>query len=61
MNLLEIESLRKYFPLPPAPGSWLGTLAGKRRHVPMLHAVDDVSFVIKAGESVGLVGESGCG
>ncbi|WP_163591312.1 ATP-binding cassette domain-containing protein, partial [Klebsiella pneumoniae] len=26
-----------------------------------LHAVDDVSFAIHAGEAVGLVGESGCG
>ena len=27
----------------------------------ILHAVDDVSFTINSGESVGLVGESGCG
>ncbi|MBQ8201975.1 MAG: ABC transporter ATP-binding protein [Clostridia bacterium] len=44
--LLEVEGLKKYFPL------------GKGR---TLHAVDDVSFAIRPGETLGLVGESGCG
>ena len=44
-NLLEVKNLKKYFK----------TKDG------MLHAVDDVSFNIKKGETLGLVGESGCG
>jgi oligopeptide/dipeptide ABC transporter ATP-binding protein len=60
MNLLDCVELRKHFPMR-APGSWLAALRGNPRHIPMLHAVDDVSFSIGAGESVGLVGESGCG
>lgn len=45
MPLLEIEHLKKYFPSP------RGTV----------HAVDDVSFSIEEGKTMGLVGESGCG
>ena len=43
--LLEVKNLKKYF------------------HVPMgmLHAVDDVSFTIESGKTLGIVGESGCG
>ncbi|BDC96157.1 MULTISPECIES: ABC transporter ATP-binding protein [Treponema] len=46
-NLLEIEHLKQYFPV-----------AGSKK---VVHAVDDVSFFIKKGETFGLVGESGCG
>ena len=45
-NLLEIEHLKQYFPL-----------GGKK----IVHAVDDLSFFIRKGETFGLVGESGCG
>ena len=44
-HLLEVRHLKKYF------------RTGKN----MLKAVDDVSFFIKKGETVGVVGESGCG
>lgn len=44
-ELLKVEHLKKYFHNP----------AG------MLHAVDDVNFVINEGETLGVVGESGCG
>lgn len=44
-NLIEVNHLKKYF----------RTLAG------MLHAVDDVSFSIAKGKTLGIVGESGCG
>ena len=43
--LLEVEGLKKYFP----------TKKG------ILHAVDDVSFTIEEGKTLGVVGESGCG
>ena len=49
--LLEIEDLKLYYPV---RGGWFG----RRRHV---RAVDGVSFSIRRGETVGLVGESGCG
>ena len=45
-ELLRVEGLKKYFPL-------------KGGHV--LKAVDDVSFTLRRGETLGLVGESGCG
>ena len=45
MALIEIEHLKKYFP----------TARG------MVHAVDDVTFQIEEGTTLGLVGESGCG
>ena len=50
--LLEVKSLKKYFPI--KSGFW-NKLVG---HV---KAVDDVSFYINHGETLGLVGESGCG
>ena len=51
MALLEVKNLKVDYPL---RGSWFA----KRK---FLHAVDDVSFTIERGETVGLVGESGCG
>ncbi len=52
MALVQVEGLRRRFPL---TGGFLRRQAG---HV---HAVDDLDFEIGAGESLGLVGESGCG
>lgn len=49
-HLLEIENLRKYFDVKVGPF--------RKKHV---HAVEDVSLYIKKGETLGLVGESGCG
>ncbi len=51
---LKVENLRKEFMI--HKGSWFGS--GEERK---LVAVDDVSFEIKRGECLGLVGESGCG
>jgi oligopeptide transport system ATP-binding protein len=50
--LLRIKNLKKYFPI-------RGGLFS--REVARVHAVDDVSFEILKGETLGLVGESGCG
>jgi len=49
-NLLEVKNLKQYFSI---PNGFLKSLT--------LKAVDDVSFNIKEGETLGLVGESGCG
>jgi len=50
--LIQVENLVKYFPV---RGGIL------RRVVDWVQAVDDISFEIKKGETLGLVGESGCG
>ena len=50
--LLRVRNLKKYFPI---RGGLLS------REVARVHAVDDVSFEIMPGETLGLVGESGCG
>lgn len=44
-NILEVSHLKKYFKTPSG----------------MLHAVDDISFTIERGKTLGIVGESGCG
>ncbi|HEY6200974.1 MAG TPA: ABC transporter ATP-binding protein [Candidatus Binatia bacterium] len=51
--LVEVRGLKKYFPVTS------GAIA--RRVVGWVKAVDDVSFSIRRGETLGLVGESGCG
>ena len=43
--VIEVQNLKKYFPTPRG----------------MLHAVDDVTFTIEKGKTLGVVGESGCG
>jgi peptide/nickel transport system ATP-binding protein len=52
-NLIEVEQLKVWFPIKS------GILLD--RHIGDVRAVDDVSFVIRRGETLGLVGESGCG
>ncbi|MBT3292473.1 MAG: ATP-binding cassette domain-containing protein, partial [Victivallales bacterium] len=52
MPLLEVQNLTKFFPI---------TAGVFRRQVGAVRAVDDVSFHIEEGETLGLVGESGCG
>ncbi|MEH7438108.1 ABC transporter ATP-binding protein [Neobacillus drentensis] len=51
-TLLEVKNLKMYFPV---------TKGVFKRKVADVKAVDDVSFSIKKGETLGLVGESGCG
>ncbi len=51
-TILDVTSLKKYFPI---KTSFL------RRVVGYVKAVDDVSMYVRQGETLGLVGESGCG
>lgn len=51
-ELLVVNHLKKYYPI-------LGGVFGKT--IGAVKAVDDVSFTVKKGETLGLVGESGCG
>ncbi len=51
-DLIRVEHLKKYFPV---RGGVLKTIRA------WVQAVDDVSFTIRKGETLGLVGESGCG
>ena len=44
-NLIEVKNLKKYFSTPRG----------------LLHAVDNVTFNIEKGKTIGIVGESGCG
>ncbi len=50
--LVRVENLKKYFPI---------TRGVFQRHVGDIKAVDDVSFFVRRNETLGLVGESGCG
>lgn len=50
--LLKVDGLKKYFPV---TGGILGKQTGA------VKAVDDISFWVNKGETLGLVGESGCG
>ena len=50
--LLEVRNLKKYYPL---RGGIFSRIQG------WIKAVDDVSFDVYRGETLGLVGESGCG
>ncbi|MBI2755566.1 MAG: dipeptide ABC transporter ATP-binding protein [Chloroflexi bacterium] len=52
-DLLRVENLKMYFPI--TKGLIL------QRQVGWVRAVDDISFTVKKGETLGLVGESGCG
>ena len=51
-TLLRVENLKKHFPI---TSGFLSKVTGQ------VKAVDDISFTIKQGETIGMVGESGCG
>ena len=51
-ELLKLVNLKTYYPI--KKGFWLKVVGN-------VHAVDGVSFTLEEGESIGLVGESGCG
>src|SRR5690625_7018600 len=52
-TLLEVTNMKKHFPLKSQ------TLFSNEK--PVLKAVDGISFSVRTGETLGLVGESGCG
>ncbi|MCL2834903.1 MAG: ATP-binding cassette domain-containing protein [Treponema sp.] len=52
-NLLDVKDLCMYF-----PAGTKGLIGGKKKYI---YAVDGISFSLEKGETLGLVGESGCG
>src|ERR1700733_8641240 len=63
-TLLDVADVSKLFPVGGGPGFFTRfkrRFSGGPENLPKVHAVDDVSFTIDKGETVGLVGESGCG
>jgi oligopeptide/dipeptide ABC transporter ATP-binding protein len=52
VNVIDVKNLKMYFPI---------TRGLLRRKIGDIKAVDDISFTIKKNETLGLVGESGCG
>src|SRR5262245_10748162 len=50
--IIEVRKLKRYFPI---RGGLL------QRKIATVQAVDDVSFEVRRGETLGIVGESGCG
>jgi len=52
MPIIEVKNLKKYFPV--TSGVFL-------RRTGWVYAVDDLSFTVDKGETLGIVGESGCG
>lgn len=60
--LLKVENLTKHFPVGLHNTGKRPTWLGGAAPTPLfLHAVDDVSFELEQGASLGIVGESGCG
>ena len=51
-KLMEVHNLKKYFPV---------ANSGFFKKAQYVQAVDDISFDIYKGETLGIVGESGCG
>jgi len=54
--LLEVRGLSKHYAMPRSAGSWL-----RREPAEVLRAVDDVTLSVRAGRTLGLVGETGSG
>jgi len=61
VKLLELEHVSKRFVQPLDVAGKIARALGADVSDEVVHAVDDVSFGVKEGEVVGLVGESGCG
>lgn len=51
-NCLDVKDVRKYFPI------YKGMM---RKHIGDVKAIEDISFKVRKGETLGIVGESGCG